>query len=128
MPYSPEIKEAMDLHLLPWEDVTSRKMFGGLCYLFQDRMFAFIMEEAVVTKLPSAEREKAMKRHGGSEFLSAQGRPFGEWTQFPVKKPAEVQAVMPWVKIGYDYVKSLPPTKRRSRRKTAGQTTERTRY
>ncbi|MEE9199029.1 MAG: TfoX/Sxy family protein, partial [Dehalococcoidia bacterium] len=106
---------------------TSRKMFGGICYLYQDRMFAFITGESLVTKLPAEEREQAFKSYGATEFLISEGRPFGEWTQFPLAEPGQVDTVIPWVEKGLAYVKSIPSSRRstgrRPKSKASGDTT-----
>ena len=118
MAYQPEIKEQMDMRLLPWLGVTSREMFGSVCYLYQDLMFAFISGESLMTKLPSDQKKEAMEHHGATEFLMSEGRPFGQWIQFPLADPSRVDTVMSWVEKGYSYVKILSSAKRKNGRRS----------
>ena len=127
MAYRTEIKEQLDPRLLQWPGVTSREMFGAICYLVQDKMFAIVTQDSVATKLPEHERQEAISKHGASEFVVSSGRPFGEWTQFPAADPNELDSVMPWVNKGYDYVQSTlssrRPSKRRTKRRSLGDAT-----
>ena len=117
MAYSLELKDQLDLHLLPWPRVTSKEMFGSICYLYQNRMFAIIQDDSLVTKLPLADRERAITDHGAAEFTIGAGRSFGQWTRFQVASPPKVDDVIPWIEMGYSYVKSLPPSRaKRSKR------------
>ena len=121
MAYHPEIKEQLDPRLLPWPGVTSRKMFGAICYLYQDRMFAFITGDSVVTKLPPEERERALEHYGASQFIVSGGRPFGEWVQFCVPAHSKVGDLIGWIEASIAYVKSSALRRRvRGGKRTAG--------
>ena len=114
MAYSLELKDQLDLHLLPWPRVTSKEMFGSICSLYRSRMFAIIQDDSLVTKLPLADRERAITDHGAAEFTIGVGRSFGQWTRFQEASPPKVDDVIPWIEMGYSYVKSLPPSRAKS--------------
>ena len=120
MAYSLELKDQLDLHLLPWPRVTSQEMFGSICYLYQNRMFAIIQDDSLVTKLPLADRERAIRDHGATEFTIGAGRSFGQWTRFQVADLSKVDEVIPWIEMGYSYVKSLPEGGAKRRKRVRG--------
>ena len=120
MAYSLELKDQLDLRLLPWPRVTSKKMFGSICYLYQNGMFAIIQDDSLVTKLPISDRERAIRDHGATEFTIGTGRSFGQWTRFRVASPPKVEGVIPWIEMGYSYVKSLPPSRAKRRKPVRG--------
>ena len=91
-------------------------MFGGRGYFVGARLFAAFHRGVVATKLPDREREDALERHGARPFMPTPGRRFGNWVEFPVAGPEGVEAVIPWLEKGFEYVKMTPSRGRRSRR------------
>ena len=54
-----EIKASLDSQVLPWKEVSSRSILGGVAYMAQDKMFAALMEGVVAINCPrSYERER----------------------------------------------------------------------
>ena len=82
MTYSLDLKEQLDPRLLPWDGVTSREMFGALCYFHRDKMFAILTDDSVAAKLSAEERQDALDNHGATEFVVSSGRPL--WPVGPV--------------------------------------------
>ena len=69
MAYSIDVKEQLDPRLLPWAGVTSREMFGALCYFHRDKMFVILTGSSVAAKLSVEERQDALDNHGATEFV-----------------------------------------------------------
>lgn len=120
MAYSLELKDQLDLHLLPWPRVTSQEMFGSICCLYQNRMFLIIQNDSLVTKLPLADRGWAIGDHGATEFTIGAGRSFGRWIRFQVANPSKVVGVIPWIEMGYSYVQSLPSSRAKRKKRVQG--------
>ena len=114
MAFSADIQEMLDVLLMPKGNVTSRKMFGGLCYMVNGKMFAIVFDYALVTKLPDDARAEAFQSAGAKPFEHTYG-PFGQWTQFHCDDPQQASELLPWLERGYNYVLSTPspPTRRR---------------
>ena len=53
--------------------VTSRRMFGGLCYYAEDKAFAFVIDSFLALKLSRAEVRAAVARGDGKPFEPAEG-------------------------------------------------------
>ena len=99
--------------------MTSREMFGALCYFHGDKMFVIVTGSSVAVKLSEEERQDALDNHGATEFVVSSGRPFGQWVQFPISEPYEIDPAMDWIEKSYRYVEydTAPRrSKRRSRR------------
>ena len=111
-----EVKAGLDGHLLPWKDVSSRSMFGGVCYMAWGKMFAALMEGVVAMKLPDDLRARALRLAGVSPFRPSGGRQFGQWIQFLILMEDDVPAVVPWLQEALNYVASLPAPRKRTRR------------
>ena len=113
MDIDPGIQKTLDAHVLPWERVTSRTMFGGVAYMVDGKMFAMLSEGAVAMKLPDQVRARALTLAGVSPFRPM-GRSFGRWVQFLVLLEDDVPVLTPWLESAREYVASLPaPAKRR---------------
>ena len=111
-----DIRAALDSQLLSWKGVSARRMFGGVAYTVDRRMFAVLMEGAVGLKLPDQLRDRALGLAGVSPFRSPSGGSFGEWVQLVLLLADDVPSVTPWLEAAFDYVGSLPASKRRRRR------------
>ena len=103
-----DLVEELVSTLLSWPNVTPRRMFGSDCFLVKERMFAFIMEDAVVTKLPEEARLRASVEAQAKPFQHTSG-PFGEWIQLPLEVAQSGEVLLSWVRQGYEYVQKTPP-------------------
>ena len=108
-----EVQQGLDGLMLPWRSVTSRSMFGGVCYMVDGKMFAALMEGMVGMKLPDELRDRALTMAGVSPFRGPLGRPFGRWIQFVILMEEDVSSVAPWLEAAHSHVASLPAPKRR---------------
>jgi TfoX/Sxy family transcriptional regulator of competence genes len=62
-------------------DVTPKRMFGAEAFLTRHGMFAFLLDDAIVLKLPEAERAEVLASRIGRPFLTAEKAPFGRWVE-----------------------------------------------
>ena len=112
------VQAELDALLLPWDDVSTRRMFGGLGYFVGDRLFAAFHRGNLATKLPDADYEKALAHPGARPFTPTPGRRFGTWVEFSLEHSGGAEPLLPWLKTAFEYVQQTPPTgKRTSRRK-----------
>ena len=116
MAYSLDLKEQLDPRLLPWAGVTSREMFGALCYFHRDKMFVILTGSSVAVKLSVEERQDALDNHGAAEFVISSGRLFGQWVQFHVTEPYQIDSAMGWIEKSYRYVNDDVSTRRGKKR------------
>ena len=115
MAFDEEVKQALDIVLLSWPNVSSRKMFGGVGYMVGGKMFAALSEGVVGAKLPEDLRAQALQLAGVSPFRPT-GRPFGGWVQFVMLLAEDVSAVVPWLEAASRYVASGPAPKKPRRK------------
>ena len=69
--YASTMEDAVTRLGLP--DVTSRRMFGGLCYYADDKAFAFVIGSFLALKLSDTEVRAAVARRDGKPFEPAKG-------------------------------------------------------
>ena len=106
------IHAELDGLLLPWDDVSTRKMFGGRGYFVGDRLFAAYYG-GIATKLPDPDREEVLNRQIATPFTPTPGRRFGNWVRFPLEGPDGIEALLPWLRKAYEYVQVTPPKGRK---------------
>lgn len=95
-------REALEREVLAWPGVARKGMMGCLVYFRGKKFFAFLVTGGlVITKLPEADRASLGKRPGAKPFEMS-GRTAGKWVQLPVAKPADLKALVPFVRTSYD--------------------------
>jgi TfoX/Sxy family transcriptional regulator of competence genes len=62
-------------------DVTPKRMFGAEAFFTRHGMFAFLLDDAIVLKLPEAERAEVLASRIGRPFLTAEKAPFDRWVE-----------------------------------------------
>jgi hypothetical protein len=77
--------EVVHAALRAMPDVTVKRMFGADAFFTHGRMFAFLFEEAIVLKLPEAERQDVLDTRAARPFLTSEQAPFGRWVEAPIQ-------------------------------------------
>ena len=72
------IQADLDALLLPWQDVSARRMFGGNGYFVGDRLFAVFHKGVVAAKLPDPERTQVLDGNIA--------RPFSPYSRPPLRR------------------------------------------
>jgi TfoX/Sxy family transcriptional regulator of competence genes len=62
-------------------DVTPKRMFGAEAFFTRHGMFAFLLDDAIVLKLPESERAEVLASRTGRPFLTSEKAPFGRWVE-----------------------------------------------
>ena len=113
MAYSTAIQSKLDPFLLPWPDVSTRKMFGAMVYLVSGKMFAIVYGDRIVVKLPKDDMAVATSVGGARPFVVSRGRRFGDWMEFPPSSPGSVEGLLPWIMKSYELALATPATRKR---------------
>jgi TfoX/Sxy family transcriptional regulator of competence genes len=96
------IKEALEADLLLFPEVNPRKMMGCPCYMAGNKMFATVVDDAIViTKLEEEDREALMAEHGAGPFTHGT-KIMSKWMRVPVEKEEDVRDLLPYVKRSYE--------------------------
>ena len=61
--------------------VSSKRMFGAHAFFTRGRMFAFLLDDAIVIKLPEGERQDVIGSRVARPFLTGENAPFGRWVE-----------------------------------------------
>ena len=101
-------------------NVAEIKMFGGLCFTANGNMFAGVVKDEYMARLPKEAHGDALARPGARP-MDFTGRPMVGFIFVSADGIASDEALSTWVEQCYDYAASLPPKQpgARTRRKSA---------
>jgi hypothetical protein len=68
-------------------DVTPKRMFGADAFFIRQRMFAFLLDDVIVLKLPEAQRREVIGAKLARPFLTGENAPFGRWVEVGLSGP-----------------------------------------
>src|SRR3989442_8083045 len=106
-----EIRKTFEKEVLNWKGVTSRKMMGGLCYLYNRKFIVFLVTNRVVVIKLSEKDQTLLKNKFGGKPFDMGGQTGNLWVT-PLKQPKDVRSLMPFVRKRYEEASSTPPRTR----------------
>ena len=107
MPYDEKLAARIRAVTDDWEDVSSRKMFGGVCYLLRGNMVAGVWKEFLILRLGADAADFARELPHVRPF-DITGRPMKGWV---VIEPAGVRSsaqLKKWLDQARAFVETLP--------------------
>jgi len=97
-----DVRRTLEREMLKWPGVAGKEMMGCLCYVRGTKFFVFLVTDGIViTKLTKEERAEISGRMESKPFAMA-GRIASSWIQLPVKTPASLRPLMPYIRRSYE--------------------------
>ena len=87
-----------------WPGVTSKKMFGGLCFLLEGKMFAGIVGEQLMARIGKANWESALARPHVSE-MDFTGRSMKGYVYVAPEGISDDAALGEWLEMARAFVR-----------------------
>jgi TfoX/Sxy family transcriptional regulator of competence genes len=109
MAYDKEIETAVNEVLKPEEPITSKKMFGGVGYLYRGNMAFGILNDCLIVRLGSDEAAKAHIEAGRALPFDVTGKAMKGWVMVSKSTLAGRQGYRQWLERGLAFARSLPP-------------------
>ncbi|WP_455212340.1 TfoX/Sxy family protein [Kaarinaea lacus] len=107
MPYSDELNMRINNSIALWKNTTSKKMFGGICYLLNGNMFCGIQNDALIVRLGETMAEHALQKSHVKPFNPA-GKPMKGWVLVQKQALQKDNDLTNWLKLAKQFTKSLP--------------------
>ena len=105
-----------ELISLTHKNVEEKAMFGGLCFMVNDKMCVGVEKERLMVRLDPAKYEEVMEREGCKpmDFTGKimKGYVFVDADVLNTKRKLEY-----WIKLALEYNKIAKPSKKRSEKK-----------
>ncbi len=113
----PELVAAFEQIMAGMPMAESRKMFGYPAAFANGQMFASLFGDSFILRLPDAEREAFIRKHGTHLFEPMPGRPMREYVVVPPPVLKSGRQLDDWLGKAMAYAQSLPPKAAKVRRK-----------
>jgi TfoX/Sxy family transcriptional regulator of competence genes len=109
MPYNEEQAEKLRaalkrLSLNPGEDLSEKKMFGGLCFLLNGKMLMGVGKGEVMLRLHTQEYEKALEK-GLVSPMDFTGKPLANFAYLAPSEYASQDQLLEWVQKSLSFVR-----------------------
>ena len=114
MAYNQEIDERIRKIVSRWKNIETKKMFGGVCYLQDGKMFCGVNKDFLILRLGEKNADEAIKLNHTSPFYITK-RPMKGWLTVEEEGFSTPEELRTWLKIARDFVKALPREKRKKR-------------
>lgn len=98
---SGDFRKALEIEVLEWPKVTTKKMFGCPCYQADTKLFTFIVTNGIViTQLTDDDREEASMKFKTSPFQAGK-KTVKAWVQISINHKRELDNIIPFIKKSY---------------------------
>jgi TfoX/Sxy family transcriptional regulator of competence genes len=119
MAYDEELAERVRHAVGPRPDVTERKMFGGVAFLLDGKMFCGLAKSKLMVRVGPERHQQALAEAHVSP-MDFTGRPMNGYVYVEPEGCRTMKAVKKWVDRAIAFVGTLPAgSKRPARRKPA---------
>lgn len=97
-------------------DLELRKMFGYPCAFVNGQMLTGVFGDRIMLRLSERDRARFLELPGAKAFEPMPGRPMHEYVELPTHVMNSPDHFNHWLKRGYEYVGTLPPKTKKSRK------------
>ncbi|MBW3592517.1 MAG: TfoX/Sxy family protein [Actinobacteria bacterium] len=108
MAYDERLAERVRAILAEREDLSERKMFGGIAFMLAGNMAVGVSGDDLIVRLDPEEYEAALDEPGAREF-DMTGRPMTGWLLVGPDATAAEDGLRSWVERAAAFASSLPP-------------------
>lgn len=109
MAYDEELADRIRELVASEQNLTEKKMFGGLAFLLGGHMAVAASGQGGLLVRADPAKADALLDTGVAEPMVMRGRPMSGWLRVPAEA-VEAQAELErWVGVGVDYASGLPP-------------------
>lgn len=108
MSYNPELAFRIRKAVSQWEDMTDKKMFGGICHFLHGHIVCGIHKNNLVARIGVDAYFSALKEEHVLPF-DITGRPMKGWVMVEPQGCVSDQQLEYWVGKARSFVETLPP-------------------
>jgi len=119
MPYSTRLEEKIETAAGRWQNLTKKKMFGGVCYLIRGNMAFGIWKDFLIVRMDKEQSAKSLTDRNVLPF-DITGRPMAGWVMVREAGWKSAAGLAKWIGIGKEFAAGLPEktAKKVSKKKT----------
>jgi len=110
MAYDEGLAQRLEEYFQDRDNVQSKKMFGGLCFMMSEHMCCGIVGDTLMARVGPKNYESCLKKSHARE-MDFTGKALKGMVYVSSEGISEDSALYEWVKLCEDFVMSLPPKK-----------------
>ena len=107
MAYNLDLEDRIDRIIDRFGDIGKKKMFGGVCYLFNGNMCFGIHKEYLMLRTSPEKADELMRTEYFTPF-DITGKPMKGWVLVSPDVLETEDQLMEMLRLGIDFVKTLP--------------------
>lgn len=107
MAYGEELAARIDVQLGPRKNITTRKMFGGVCWMLGGNMMVGIVGDELMVRVGKEAGPELLKKPGARP-MDFTGKPMAGYLYVGGKAIATEKGLTEWIGQAEAFVKTLP--------------------
>jgi hypothetical protein len=107
MSFNTALEEKIDRAVKAWRKVEKKKMFGGVCYLFNGNMAFGIYQDFLIVRMDKEQGAQSLKAPQVLPF-DITGKPMAGWIMVTETGWKNTAHLAKWLGIGKQFALSLP--------------------
>ena len=108
MPYNESINQRIENIIADWNNMSSKKMFGGICHLMHGNMIGGVYKDYLILRLGEEHANNALTKPNVRPF-DITGRPMKGWVMVSEAGFSDDDILLSWLLAAKKFVKKLPP-------------------
>jgi hypothetical protein len=105
MPYDADLDLRASAIVTRWQNISRKKMFGGVCYLMNGNMLGGVYKDYLIVRLGEARQKAALKELHVRPF-DITGRPMKGWVMVE-PRGSQGESLEKWLGEARDFVATL---------------------
>jgi hypothetical protein len=98
---SRELRETFEGIVLPWPDVTTKKLFGSPSYITNGTSFAMLVTGGIILSQLDDQRKTALLAEPEADYFVGHGRVMTKWVLVRIRDPGEIERFLPFIEASY---------------------------
>jgi len=112
MAYNQTLANHIRENLQEMESIEEKEMFGGLCFLLNDKMFVGVIKDEMMCRIDPAFYEDAIEKTGCHEMLFT-GKPMKGWVMIEESGLKTAGDFNYWIGLAVDYNQHAKSSKKK---------------
>lgn len=108
MPYDECLENRILSIIAGWHNVSTKKMFGGVCHLIRGNMFCGVYKEFLILRLGETAAVKALSQRHTKPF-DITGRPMKGWVMVEPDGTETDDSLNNWLEKAFAFALTLAP-------------------
>jgi TfoX/Sxy family transcriptional regulator of competence genes len=106
--YDNNLADRIEKIVVSWDKTDAKKMFGGICYLINGKMFSGVYKDYLILRLGENASKNALKMSKVKPF-DITGRPMKGWIMVSKDRIDTNEKLKNWLLKAKEFTQNLPP-------------------